>query len=48
MLTLLPLRQMTLKANMASVITGNDDMEAQFTLWIQYSKLAVKVRRKFI
>ena len=39
---------MTLKANIASVITGTDDMEAQCTLWIHKSKLAVIVRRKFI
>ena len=32
MLTFSLLRQMTLKANMASVIAGTDDMEAQNTL----------------
>ena len=48
MLTLLSYRQMTLKSNMASVITGTDDMKAQCTLWIHESKSAVVVRRKFI
>ena len=48
MLTFLSLRQMTLKANMASVITGTDDMKAQCTLWIHESKLDVIARRKFI
>ena len=37
---------MTLKANMASVIAGTDDMEAQNTLWMHESKSAVIVRRK--
>ena len=45
-LTLLSLRQMTLKANMASVIADTDDMEAQNTLLMHESKSAVIVRRK--
>ena len=48
MLTLLSLRQMALKANMASVYAGTGDMKAQCTLWIHESKSAVVVRRKFI
>ena len=36
------------QANMASVITGTDDMKAQCTLWIHESNSAVVVRRKFI
>ena len=46
MLTFSSLRQMTLKANMASVLTGTDDMEAQNTLWMHESKSVVIVRRK--
>ena len=46
MLTFSSLRQMTLIANMASVIAGTDDMEAQNTLCMHESKSAVIVRRK--
>ena len=46
MLTFSSLRQMTLKANMASVIADTDDMEAQNTLLMHESKSAVIVRRK--
>ena len=46
MLTLSSLRQMTLKAIMVFVFTGTDGMEAQSTLWMHESKLAVIVRRK--
>ena len=46
MLTFSSLRQMTLKANMASVIVDTDDMEAQNTLLMHKSKSAVIVRRK--
>ena len=38
---------MTLKANMASVIVGTDDMKAQNTLWMHEYKPTVIVRRKF-
>ena len=34
------------KANMASVITGTDDMEAQNTLWMHESLPVVLVRIK--
>ena len=47
MLKFSSLRQTTLKANMTSVITDTDDMEAQNTLWMHESKSAVIVRRKF-
>ena len=46
MLTFSSLRQMTLKANMTSVIAVTDDMEAQNTLLMHESKSAVIVRRK--
>ena len=46
MLIFLSLRQMTLKENMAYVITGTDDIKAQTTLWMHESKSAVIVRRK--
>ena len=39
---------MTLKANMASVITGTtDDIKAQCRLWMHELKSAVITRRKF-
>ena len=46
MLTFSSLRQITLKANMASVIADTDDMEAQNTLLTHESKSAVIARRK--
>ena len=47
MLTLSSLRQMTLKANMASLITDTDDMKGQCTLWVYEFKSVVIIRRQF-